>query len=137
MTSAVKTQGIVVSVERAASPAEYDAIGEVYDVQGGGGGAPEIDVTSFASAAKEYLLGLPDNGQFTLTMNELASDTGHTRLRALLASGDAAGFTIVAPSTAITLSFDARVQNYEYAMRKDDAWRTTVTLRLTGAVTQT
>ena len=58
------------------TPVEWTAIGEVTDFSGPDGTATEIDTTHLLSDAKEYLMGLPDEGNFTLSINWEPTDVG-------------------------------------------------------------
>lgn len=58
------------------TPVEWTAIGEVTDFSGPDGTASEIDTTHLLSDAKEYLMGLPDEGNFTLSINWEPTDVG-------------------------------------------------------------
>lgn len=62
------------------SAATFIKIGEVRDVPSGGGEAADIDVTHLESDAKEYLIGLPDEGTRTIAFNAEDGDTGQDEL---------------------------------------------------------
>ncbi len=59
--------------------ATFDKIGEVTNIGAPSGEAADIDTTHLESTAKEYLTGLPDEGNIEIAMNAI-SDTGHTEL---------------------------------------------------------
>jgi hypothetical protein len=61
----------------------YDmgAIGEVTDFSGPGGGAAVIDVTHLESTAITKLIGVPDEGQFSMSLNYNATDSGQNGLK--------------------------------------------------------
>ena len=52
-----------------ASTDAFSAIAEVVDVDPPAGLSAEVDVTHLGSAAREFKLGLRDNGQVSMTMN--------------------------------------------------------------------
>lgn len=56
-------------------------IAEVTDFGGPGGAAAVIDITHLGSTAIQKLIGLPDEGQFTLSLNYNATDTGQNGLK--------------------------------------------------------
>ena len=60
--------------------ATFAKVGEVTSIGAPSGEAADIDTTHLESTAKEYLIGLPDEGNVELAMNAVASDAGHTRL---------------------------------------------------------
>lgn len=64
------------------TPVTYTAVGDVVDFDGPGGSAAVIDVTNLASTAREKLLGIPDEGQLSVTLNWDISDAGQLAARA-------------------------------------------------------
>ena len=60
--------------------ATFAKVGEVTNIGAPSGEAAEIDVTHLESEAKEYLLGLPDEGNIEIAMNAVDSDAGHDEL---------------------------------------------------------
>jgi hypothetical protein len=60
--------------------ATFDKIGEVTNIGAPSGEAADIDTTHLESLAKEYLIGLPDEGNIEIAMNAIASDAGHSEL---------------------------------------------------------
>ena len=60
--------------------ATFVKVGEVTNIGAPSGEAADIDTTHLESLAKEYLVGLPDEGNIELSMNALTADTGHLQL---------------------------------------------------------
>jgi hypothetical protein len=60
--------------------ATFDKVGEVTQIGAPSGEAADIDTTHLESLAKEYLVGLPDEGNIELAMNAVTSDDGHAEL---------------------------------------------------------
>ena len=60
--------------------ATFDKGGEVTNIGAPDGEAADIDTTHLDSTAKEFLTGLPDNGNIEISMNGIADDAGHTEL---------------------------------------------------------
>ncbi len=60
--------------------ATFEKIGEVTNIGAPSGEAADIDVTHLESLAKEYLVGLPDEGNIEISMNAIAGDAGHDEL---------------------------------------------------------
>src|SRR5688500_880236 len=54
---------------------------EVVEFTGPEGDKPTVDVTHLRSTAREYIGGLPDNGEFGLTVHYLPLDPGQLELR--------------------------------------------------------
>ena len=80
--AALTAQGSVLKLSDMGGTPTFTAIGEVIGVSGlGGGGATEIDVTDLSSTGKEFILGLKDEGEITISMNLDTGDTQQTALR--------------------------------------------------------
>lgn len=60
--------------------ATFVKVGEVTNIGAPSGEAADIDVTHLESLAKEYLVGLPDEGNIEIAMNAVADDPGHLEL---------------------------------------------------------
>lgn len=60
--------------------ATFDKVGEVTSIGAPSGEAADIDTTHLESEAKEYLVGLPDEGNIEIAMNAIEGDAGHTEL---------------------------------------------------------
>jgi hypothetical protein len=60
--------------------ATFEKVGEVTNIGEPSGEAADIDVTHLESLAKEYLVGLPDEGNIEIAMNGIAGDAGHDEL---------------------------------------------------------
>lgn len=60
--------------------ATFDKIGEVTNIGAPSGEAADIDTTHLESAAKEYLVGLPDEGNIEIAMNAIEGDDGHDEM---------------------------------------------------------
>lgn len=84
--SAIKSQGTTVHIsEEDADSTVYGSatfvqVGQVKNVNPPSGEAADIDVTNLSSTAKEYLTGLPDEGNIEISMNYDPDDTGQLEL---------------------------------------------------------
>ncbi|WP_257556415.1 phage tail tube protein [Sphingobium sp. CFD-2] len=84
---AIKSQGTTVHISNedadatAYGSATFAKVGEVDNVGEPSGEAADIDVTHLESEAKEYLIGLPDNGNIAISGNFVPDDTGQLELR--------------------------------------------------------
>lgn len=110
------------------------AVGECQGIGPGfDGEASEIDVTHLLSTAKEYLLGLQDFGNVSMTLFLTSpNDTGQTRMRAIKASATAEAFTITLPSGQVA-AFMAFVKSFPFSqISPDAALQASPSLRVTG-----
>lgn len=84
--TAIKSQGTTlhISSEDADSTvygsATFVQVGEVTQIGEPSGEAADIDVTNLSSAAKEYLIGLPDEGNIAINGNFDPTDSGQDEL---------------------------------------------------------
>lgn len=86
MSDAIETQGFLVQIGNSDSPLTYTDVGEVKTFTAFDGSATEIDITHLQSTAKEFLMGLQDNGNFNMDLNYLPADAGQVLVRAAKAS---------------------------------------------------
>lgn len=101
----------------------------------GSGSATEIDVTTLASTAKEFKMGLRDNGTVSITMIRNQDDLGQLELWNAL--GSQTGYTTVVTlptSTANIATFTAFVQSLSTDVNADGVVTGTATLRISGSV---
>lgn len=97
----VKTQGtgLGVSVETTLDPSDEliqwaDLSVTVKQPQYQGGQSDEIEVTTLASEAKEFTVGLADNGTFTMSGNWKIEDQAQTVLRTARDDGEPRAFKV-------------------------------------------
>lgn len=109
----------------------FHAIGDVKQGDGPGGDSSEIDVTHSKSTAKEYLLGLQDFGEVSLTANELWGDDGHEAIYAAAKSREAVKCLIFYPNGGARI-FDAYMKPPRPSGGVDGAYELAITLRVTG-----
>ena len=83
MSKAIGTQGTKLywSTDEIKKVTEDCLIGEVKGWSGPSESTSEIDVTHLTSEAKEYLIGLVDNGDLTLDINFIPDDAVQMRMR--------------------------------------------------------
>lgn len=97
----------------------------------------EIDVTDFASVAAEFLPGLADYGELSMSGFYNYSDAGQTIVRADafdIAAGIKA-WSIAFPNQLMQFTFNAWVKSYvPKAGGPNEAYGFDATLRVTGAV---
>lgn len=134
--TAIKSQGVCIDRGDGGSPETFTTIGEVVTFQGPGGEAAEIDVTNLKSSAKEFIMGLPDEGDVSLSLNLDPQDAQQTALRADRAAQTLRNFRItLTDSGATTVSFAAYVKGFSISGGIDDKVTADVALRVSGALT--
>ncbi len=125
------TQGTVLKVGAV-------VVGNLTSISPPGATKPEIDVTDFASAASEFLIGIPDYGEMSVSGWWNYTDAGQLVL--LGDSNDAAAvarsFTIEFTKQAVKYTFSAWVKSFTPGVGgPNEAYSFDATLRVTGAVT--
>jgi hypothetical protein len=123
-----------------ASTAAANAIGEVVGFNGPSGQAGTIDVTHLGSTAKEFMMGLRDEGEVSLDINFVPGDGGQVRLRTDRANRSLKKCVIKlndnATDAATTkLTFDAYCIGLTAQGSVDNALKGTATIKISGAVT--
>lgn len=135
MAKAIESQGVVIAYSIGASPSNFLPLNNITGFKGPGGAAAVIDITNLASVAKEKMMGLPDEGQFTLDINFDPDDAGHIALR------NARGvrtpielrvtFTDSTPATAV---FAGYVLGFEISGAVDQQIKAALTIEINGPV---
>ena len=101
----------------------------------------EVEATHFESPdrSREYIPGLKDNGEITFGINWLPGSDTDELINGALSDTAARGMEVRVPGTGDTkqvFAFDGIVRGYEKAIPIDDRMTATVTVRVSGAVTQ-
>jgi len=136
-SNALESQGMVIKRGNGASPEVFTAIPEVRSINGPDGSASEIDVTDLSSTAKEFRMGMQDEGSITLDMMFIPANTVHAGLRTDRANRTLRNFQLVfTDSPATTWSFAAYVQGLSVSNEVDGVTTASVTLRISGAITE-
>ena len=136
-SSALDSQGVTIGRGDAASPEVYTTIPEVVNIQGPGGQANEIDVTDLNSTAKEFRMGLQDEGSITMDILYIPGNAVHAGLRSDRAAQTLRNFRITfTDSPQTTWTFGAFVLGFEISNAVDDVTKASVTLRVSGSVTE-
>lgn len=136
MSNAIETQGVQIQRGNGAASEIFTTIAEITDFDGPGGSASEIDTTSLDSTAREFLMGLKDEGQFTFNCNLVPSDTAQTGLRTDRDNRTLRNFKVIlTDASSTTLTFSAYVMGFSISGAVDDKIGASVTLRISGAVT--
>jgi len=114
------------------SPTVWVNLDEIVSFQRSGD-RPEIDVSSLDSLAREYRLGLRDNGTYSFECMYADASTGQARLRAGLDEANPSEFRVTYPNGDIRL-FQALVKKVDESGGVDDVIRAQVELRISGAI---
>jgi len=137
-SSALVSQGMTLKISDAASPEVYTAIPEITSLGGPDGEASEIDTTDLDSTAKEFRLGLVDNGSINVSMNFRPAQTQHALLRTLSVSGAARNYRLTFTDSPATIwTFSAFVKGVPIENSVDGVTTASINLRITGAITET
>jgi hypothetical protein len=119
------------------TPTTYTAIANVKsgtDLESGS--SPEIDVTDLTSTAKEFRLGLVDNGSYSLTLFHSNADAGQAALQARRLDGAAVNMKVILPSgTTPTASFSALIKKFSKSVAVDGVVEASVDIRVNGVIT--
>ena len=135
--ASVKTQGCSLQFfDTAPSPQVYVDIANVVSFQGPTGSRQVIDATVLADTGKQKDVGIPDYGQVTFDFTFSASDTVLIDVWDAFIVGELHLFQIkFSDSPRTTFSFSAYVLNFSYNAGLDDIVRGSVTLEISGTVT--
>lgn len=150
----LKTQGTEFYIlDSADTGNEVRKIGQITGFSGvGSGSATEIETTNFDSTAKEFVVGLRDNGSISINLDWDPQDASHDVLNDLVGGANKRFFiacseaatdptfaasTYTLPTARTTIDFQAGVVSFQLDAGTDDVWRGTVELRISGALTIT
>jgi len=134
MSDAIETQGFLAEIGNGDSPLTYTEIKEVKTFTAFDGSAAEIDVTNLQSTAKEFRLGLQDNGNLSLDLNYLPGDAGQDLVRGAKASREIQDFKLTYSDATIS-TFQAFVASAPRSGGVDAVVETNFTIRISGDVT--
>lgn len=130
----VDTTGLTYTSGGTATPQTYTKVNGFLSFDGFDGAASEIDTTDFDSVAKEFILGLVDNGKFGFEIKRIATDSGQLALAAARVSGAVTGFKLTLPDTKVA-TWNALVKTMPVSGAVDAMLKGKVDTRITGAVT--
>lgn len=137
-SSALETQGVLIQRGDNASPNVWTTIPEIVSFDGPGGSASEIDVTDLSSTAKEFRMGLKDEGDFSFEMMYLPNNAEHSGLQDDRTNRTLRNFLVtLTDSPQSTLHFTGYVRDFSVSGGVDDVLRANVTVRISGDVTIT
>lgn len=133
--------GIGATLKIANASAVLTSVGEVIEISLPNPQTEDVEATHFASPnrQREWVAGLIDNGEISFSINWVPGNATDDIITEAQASGDARGVEIIIPSgtaTSETFTFDALIKGFEKNIPIDDRMTATVTMRVSGAVTQ-
>ena len=132
----LESQGTVLKVGNDASPEVFTAIGEIKEIGGPSGSAPVIDVSNLSSTKREKIMGLPDEGQVSMSLNYDPDDVQQTALRTARTNRTAKNFKIETSDSPVdTISFVAYVLEFSLGFAVDEVVSLAITLEITNEVT--
>lgn len=154
MAGELKTQGTQLYImDTTPSPTVVTRIAAITSIDSLGGPSSDIDITNLDSTAREYLVGLQDNGVANFGLNLRPADASHNLiydlaggaryLWAIGCSDGTAAPTIAAgnvwslPTSRSWFTFEASVQEATTSFTTDDAVRVQAGLRVSGSITFT
>jgi hypothetical protein len=132
----ITSQGTTISIwDATTSPEAYAVIPQVTTMSGPDGSASEIDVTNLSSTAKEFILGLKDEGSLQLELIWDERLDQHAALRTKFGSGVVTNFQIAdAGSPQKLYTFPAFVSTLSMSSGVDEVQRASVNLRISSAI---
>lgn len=143
-SKAVSTAGVKLQRGDGATPTEaFVTIAEVTSISGPTQSSETIEVTSFDSAAKEFIPALRDSGEVTFEFNFVGEDTSQAALRTDFANGKVSNYKIDCDDATATLivsskyAFAASVTSLSTNFATNDKISGSCTLKISGPVTFT
>lgn len=134
-STALDTQGTTLKIDNTTPGTADQLIENIKSFSGFDGESTEIEVTNLDSTAKEFRVGLKDNGSFSLEWNPDYSATGQNVVRA--AGNTVKTFELELPNGS-TAGFQGLIKNADSISGGVDAVLDgSVSIRINGAVTIT
>ncbi len=116
-------------------------LGEITSISIPAAETDEVEATHFTSPnrRREYISGLIEDGEGTFEMNLEPGSATDILIRAAQAAGDTRTYEIVIPKPTGTwkIAGSCIVRRYERMVPIDDKMTASLTVRFTGAVTET
>jgi len=136
--NALESQGTVIAIDLGSSPQTFTAIDDAKGLNFRTGSAAVIDTTDLSSTAKHKRMGLPDEGQCTFTLHIQPKDPTHAELMAAKADRQRRNFqvTLTDESPSTTYAFAGFVLSVPIAADIDGVIESSITIEITGAVTE-
>lgn len=133
MSEAVHSKLTKLYIGNNASPIVYTHVKEVLGIPPVVQEAPEIDVTSLDSQAREYIGALPTGDELDLEFNWIGDDAGQIALGAAKDAGTATPFRVDFPD-GTRLEFTAVVRSFGPGAAIDEQIKGSAKLKISGLV---
>jgi hypothetical protein len=117
-----------------ATPVAWTQVKNIKSFSGMDGSAADIDVSNLQSTAKEYMMGLQDEGTFTMELDLDTTDAGQNALLAARTALSVKSIKLTLPNAA-TATFSAFCKKVSASGGVDAVLKRSVDLRITGPVT--
>lgn len=117
-----------------ATPVAWTQVANVKTFSGMDGAAADIEVSNLQSVAKEFLMGLQDEGQFSMELDLDSTDPGQNAMLAARTALAKKNFRLTLPNAA-TATFFGFCKKVSASGGVDQAMKRSVDIRITGAVT--
>ncbi len=117
-----------------------DTVAEIRTITGPKNSSAEINVTNFDSEGdyNEFIAGMLDAGEITLSMNFVPADTGQVAFNTDFNARETRAWELTLPDTGdCVIAGNGYVKSYDIDASTTDAVKLNVTIRCTGATTVT
>lgn len=129
--------GVSLLFGNGADPEVFAALEEVTELSSLGAAEELVKVTHFASnGSKEYIAGLSDGKEFTVTCNQVIGAAQQTLAKTNSGKTGNVRVLITNGTTTETYNFAAVNMGWELAPSVSDKNSVTFTFKITGAITQ-
>lgn len=137
-TSAIMGIGTLLQIGDGGGPEVFTTMAEVLSISGPNETRETLDVTNMDSPnnTREKILALKDSGSVTFDMNFLGTNAQQNQLKTDMDAGTLRNFKIVMPGTVRTFAFAALVTELSKDFPVDSQITASVTLEISGPVTE-
>ncbi len=117
-----------------ATPQQWQVVGNFKSYNGFDGKASDIDITNLGSAAREFLMGVPDSGAFTFEIDQDNTDAGQLKLYLAYTGQQLKQFKLTLPN-GNTCTWFAYVVTWPSSGGVNQTVKRTIQLLISGAFT--
>lgn len=137
-SNAILAQGTKFAYSADESPPSWSDIPEIRTLGGPDGSAPTIDVTDLDSTGREYVLGLKDEGSFSLGIMYIPQNAVHAALRTAWGNRTKLRFRVTFTDATTTVwEFSGYVTGFSGNAAVDTVIEATVGIKITGSIYET
>lgn len=137
MVKAIESQGTKLAYSTGGSPSSFTDIGNITAINGLGGGAPPVnDVSNLDSTFREKMMGLPDEGQLSVSFNPDPDNAVHQALRTARKNRTRLEFrgTLTDTAPATVAQFFGYVMTFALDVAMGQPVRGSMTIEIDGEV---